>query len=116
MTTYTAADFANIPKDALDALDDSGIVVTPSDWRTGVDIIFKSGNYCEYFPFSHAAALLIGLVQAKCEYFTAMQADAGYECCINLRPHAKELVGVVRPTPLAAAMAAYTRALEGGAA
>ena len=110
---YRAEDFADLPKKALEAL---GVTLKDVSFPvndTVFDLTEVHARGIGKFTATptNAAALLIGLVQQRCDYFTVMLADDGYECCINRTEGTKGLVGVVRTSSLSAVLSAYAAAL-----
>jgi hypothetical protein len=109
---YCASDLASLPQPALDAL---GVSITGAT-DDGVSLLICGAQtFGLVLPPDHAAALLLGLVHGKAEAEFAVHAQSFGGFVARFDPPADSELddGVFAPTPLAAVMAAYAKAVQG---
>lgn len=108
---YCASDFASLPKPALDAL---GVRVDAYPTVTGHIVRIVDGTDTHFLNPGRTAELLIGMVQAKCIYYECYEnADLDEWVCSLTLDAGGSARGIDDPTPLAAVMAAYAKAVQG---
>jgi len=107
MHTYTAADFANLDPDALKAL---GVVLHGTkgvEWEFTIKLDFEDGPlYLDHRQLDTAAAQLIGMASARCWQFLVGSNDDGTYLA-EAWTRSTHFSSGPRPSPLAAALAAY---------
>ena len=105
--TYTAADFANLDPDALKAL---GVTAATHPGTGIVDLYFLDfeGEQACYsaMQLDHAAAQLGGVASARCWQFLVGSNDDGTYLA-EAWTRSTHFSSGPRPSPLAAALAAY---------
>ena len=111
--TYTAADFQNLDPDALNVLGVKRLTPKITTYRTDKrgsvkqsEVLIDFGAYSIALVPDTAAALLIGMVAGRCGYILVTVATVGgfNAACGNDGAY---WTALRKPSPLAAALAAY---------
>ena len=101
---YRAEDFADLPQKALEAL---GVRCIASNETV---TCINHPTLLEALPHDAAAAMLIGMVQARCNWMQVHVRHDDWECQLYVYEHLRMFYGSAR-SPLSAVLSAYAAAL-----